>query len=573
MFEKEEESYESYRLNSLNNSKDQIKYLKKCKIPKWNLILNNENLYEDTIEFYIDKFSINKLSEVRLSSVFIEKHIDKLDLKILQRNNILSEEFIRKHEDELIIDLIIKKQRISERYITELMNKFDYINKIDVVTNQILSEDFLENNQKMIKFSLESQILSEKFMEKYMDKLMNKSLILKHKNISEEFIQKNIKNFSINDLIYYKKLNQSFINKNIELIKEEECMIHLIKKQRLSEEFINKYNNEFDQSEWNELMLNQKLSEDFIEKNHSKINWLSLSKNVVIDEKIIEKYKDELSFGVVLENRKLSKSFWDKNEEISDSNIILMTEHQYCSDKFLERNIEEIKDWQLNISGNKKIKITYLSENSIKKYKKELNMFIVISNNLLSEKFIEKEIVKMGLWYEISKYQKLSEEFIEKYYDKINFNFLVQNTKIKIKTMKSFINNVNVNTLKRQNTKINLKYRQKENEKNFRIYKMFNCDEGLMNKKGLYVNREVKENTEKFKKIGKDVLSNLYIERNMNHVENKIIREEKREEIRDKRKMILRNRKSKKIKKENKKRCLSEIKEKRIEDENQEIVF
>ena len=543
------EKYQEFEFNGLYKFKDQMEYIKSHRIVNWDLILKNESIYEDVIDYYIDNFDKDKLSNLRFSQDFIEEHKDKLDLKILQRHNIFSEEFMKKHEDELSINLIISKQRISERYITELMNKFDFISKIDVVSSQILSEEFLENNQELIKYSFPFQKLSEKFIEKHIEIIKEDSVmdsIIEHQEVSEEFIQKNIIYFNIEDVLYYKILSEEFMIRNIELIKREQCMMHLIRKQKLSEDFIESYVNKSSEIEWYELILNQNLSEGFIEKNYSKIEWKVLSKNVVIDEKIIEKYKDKLIFDVVIQNRKLSKSFWDKNEEISDNNIGLMTAYQYCNDKFLERNINSIKEKQLVNSSRKKITIKYLSENSIKKYKNELNMFVVLSNNSLSEEFIEKEIIEIGLWYEISKYQKLSEEFIKKYEDKINFNLLSMNEHVKVKSLGKFSGWINMNFLRGQNTKVNLKERQEENEKNFRIYKIFDCNEELLNKNGLYVNKEVKDMINRFENMDKNILNHKYIEKDLSYLENKIKRNDRKEKIIEKRREGIKKREEKK---------------------------
>ena len=62
-----------------------------------------------------------------------------------------------------------------------------------------------------------------------------------------------------------------------------------------------------------------------------------------------------------------------------------------------------------------------LSEPFIEKYQDKINWFSVSKYQVLSEPFIEKYKDKVN-WYSISLFQKLSETFIEKYQDKLSWH-------------------------------------------------------------------------------------------------------------------------------------------------------
>jgi len=67
-----------------------------------------------------------------------------------------------------------------------------------------------------------------------------------------------------------------------------------------------------------------------------------------------------------------------------------------------------------------------LSEEFIEKYSDKLDWYYILQHQTLSEKFIEKFSDEVD-WINISIYQTLSEEFIEKYSDKVYWSYISQN--------------------------------------------------------------------------------------------------------------------------------------------------
>ena len=85
-----------------------------------------------------------------------------------------------------------------------------------------------------------------------------------------------------------------------------------------------------------------------------------------------------------------------------------------------------------------------LSEKFIEKYQDKINWNLISKNQnvKLSESLIEKYQDKIN-WNNISEYQLLSENFIKKYQDKINFSLLLKNKKILKNIIKEEIVKIN----------------------------------------------------------------------------------------------------------------------------------
>src|SRR5574343_1752697 len=84
-------------------------------------------------------------------------------------------------------------------------------------------------------------------------------------------------------------------------------------------------------------------------------------------------------------------------------------------EKFFDENMKNFEVYLSYISIFQK-----LSEEFIEKYSDKINWHHISEFQKLSEKFIEKHCNKVNWWY-ISQYQKLSEEFIEKHFDNVDW--------------------------------------------------------------------------------------------------------------------------------------------------------
>ena len=103
------------------------------------------------------------------------------------------------------------------------------------------------------------------------------------------------------------------------------------------------------------------------------------------------------------------------DDDTSVTNKIKILEEIKDIEKFFDENIKNFEVVWFYILVNQK-----LSEEFIDKYNDKVNWSYISHYQTLSESFIEKYKAKVN-WFYILKYQKLSEEFIEKYNDKIQF--------------------------------------------------------------------------------------------------------------------------------------------------------
>jgi hypothetical protein len=127
---------------------------------------------------------------------------------------------------------------------------------------------------------------------------------------------------------------------------------------------------------------------------------------------ILEKYKKRHKFYRI--NKLIQKYKNNLNK------LLFKEQLQEFELEYLIKNFElNINDWE-SISTKQK-----LSEDFIEKYKDKVVWINVSINQILSEEFIEEFKNKVD-WYFISLYQELSEEFIEKHSNLVSWNCIFE---------------------------------------------------------------------------------------------------------------------------------------------------
>ena len=222
----------------------------------------------------------------------------------------------------------------------------------------------------------------------------------------------------------------------------------LKKKNHLSESFIRYFYNKLD---WGLISSHQTLSEKLIREFHDKVDWYSISCHQKLSKSFIGEFKDEVSWEEICCHQKLSESFirefqdrvsWNHAsmyQRFSEKFIIEFQDKvswyyipikQKVSNKFLLAFMDKV-DWtgvfQKRKMSERFIMKVYNCFNSKLDHKRTKCWVTGFSAcQKLSEKFIRKhkDIVD---WSGISRYQKLSEEFIEEFIDKVDFYYIQQN--------------------------------------------------------------------------------------------------------------------------------------------------
>ena len=198
---------------------------------------------------------------------------------------------------------------------------------------------------------------------------------------------------------------------------------------------------------WEEITVHSKLSEDFIREYKEKLNLSS----VIYHQKVSKDFLRE----IMLE---CDDIFW-RNFSSSDSiNNTYFNEFKHkihwtniLDDRASSITVNEIEKYFYDILNyiteknahtwekNSLSKYPYLTEQFIEKHSDWLDWGFISYYQTLSEKFIEQHKDKID-WYLISERQKLSEKFILKYKNKLNWQKLTMNENLAPYIRKKIIN-------------------------------------------------------------------------------------------------------------------------------------
>jgi hypothetical protein len=154
------------------------------------------------------------------------------------------------------------------------------------------------------------------------------------------------------------------------------------------------------------------------------INWADISCNYILTEDQMWDYRDYLHWLYIVYNDKLSEPLIEKllnyfNFKHEDFTLFAIISNYKLSDNFLRKYIDKFTDseWRsISVFQN-------LSLDFIRDFKDKLDWLQIYKNQELTEDFIE-EMDHKTYWDVITSHQKyLSEQFIERHSNEINFNW------------------------------------------------------------------------------------------------------------------------------------------------------
>jgi len=154
------------------------------------------------------------------------------------------------------------------------------------------------------------------------------------------------------------------------------------------------------------IVMRYKLPEYFIEEHSNVINWSYVSSRQVLSEPFIERHRDKVDWDYIPIHQVLSEPFIERNIgrlELGGAGIVADSETNPGSGC-----------WS-TISGAQ-----FLSESFIEKYSDKIDWPKVSKCQKLSESFITKYTDKVS-WYFISGHQELSEDFLIKHQHRVNW--------------------------------------------------------------------------------------------------------------------------------------------------------
>jgi len=368
--------------------------------------------------------------------------------------------YINSH-NYIIWEYVYESKYLSEEFIDMYVHNLDEINNVEHLTKSVLV-----SHKKKINWDKISKIynLSEEFMDKY-DNELNWSLIFENQDLSKEFIdgfcnletdqlKKLIENQKVSEefinsykdgfdiemwdlTIYSQKLSESFLIDNIDKI----AYGVMLANQDLSEKFIRNLikkniSEKKEKSLWWSINNYLKLSEEFMEEFEKKINWKDIKKNNKITElsdEFIEKYKNKLGLNYSL------KMITNKDKFIKDNNTILVevkSLYSSLSDDFMQNNNTD----KYSLSKNKNI-----SEEFVNKYHDKVDWEVILKECFLTEKFLNNNLIKD--YTNSSKIENkktikgLSQKYIEENLNRIDISKLLKHKKIDEEFL---IKNINV---------------------------------------------------------------------------------------------------------------------------------
>lgn len=202
----------------------------------------------------------------------------------------------------------------------------------------------------------------------------------------------------------------------------------------LSEKFMEKYIQYID---FESVCRYQKLSEEFIEKYKNKVDWRNISKYQSLTEEFIEKYKDKVDWYYICSHQIMSEEFMDKmHDYLIIDNVII--KHKKLKEWFIDKYLDDMNIFTLLI--NQRLKINYIfklmKKINFKIYSEEEIMRCLLEKQKVNEQFIIEYIDIMDkyslCWPSIACDQKLSEEFMDKYSDKLEWSYIARHQKFSL---------------------------------------------------------------------------------------------------------------------------------------------
>jgi hypothetical protein len=317
-----------------------------------------------------------------------------------------------------------QKQLLKE-FIKLFNNSKDKDNN-NLIINKLMKENY--ENEDYWKFLLESMQFEEDFIKSnYND--INIEYLIKYQVLSENVLlwmdkNDNEKNSKYNNLlIKYQILPESLLLKYIENTPIEKIdFYNLALNQNLTDDIIEKYEKHFD---WDIISQEQLLKLQTIVKYNKKINWSLLPFNMKTqylfnDTFILIFQKENIWDNIGWMDKVTIECLWGFKNLITNKGWLSIIEHKQLSNDNIEDFINNIMP-QLNIN--------------------ELEFWDIISaNQKLSEEFIEKYQDKIN-WESISLFQELSWTILQKFSKKIILKNLSNNDCLNDELIKLIKNN------------------------------------------------------------------------------------------------------------------------------------
>ena len=181
--------------------------------------------------------------------------------------------------------------------------------------------------------------------------------------------------------------------------------------------------------DWNQISATPGLSEEYMDQNAGMLNWKEISRNQYFSAPFISHHADRMDWLGLISNRQIDYSVRQQfipeisnyinscpDVELDSYTRGWLIDNCDLSEAALERYADQMSEgnWK-GISSHQR-----LSEEFIKRYADKVDWNRISLHQKLSEEFIERHADKVN-WRSISAEQKLSAEFIERHSDEVNW--------------------------------------------------------------------------------------------------------------------------------------------------------
>lgn len=435
---------------------------------KWSRLSSHDNITPEVIENNKDLPWVWEARRMGSSCVlfnknitfdFIEKNKDKeLDIYILVRedNRLSTSDYIRLSK---LFPEYFEFESWDDLWFNEISKKSNIDLNI-VVENPEINWDWelISTNPN----------LTIEFLLRYPDKPWNWKQFSKNpnlKNITLDIIEQNLdKNWNWQCISEFNKLTMDFINKypdknwnwysissNLNIILDiiveassmggniydalKTCTENVSKDLNccsifnfLNDCFSINNNNTFD---WFEFSHNKNITLDMIDKYSDKEwNWYSLSENPYLSIDFFEKYGNKhVNWEYFSKHPDLSVESIKKIEKKHRINWSQVSKHPNMTMHIIETEEELVKYWNWKqIMDNPNITKEFIIKHIDKFDNIKVDPYSYDDDLNLPIEFIDRNINEFPNWKLISKNHNITEEFIEKYIDNINWKKLSKNT-------------------------------------------------------------------------------------------------------------------------------------------------
>lgn len=230
--------------------------------------------------------------------------------------------------------------------------------------------------------------------------------ILETTPLTDDFIKNNIEHIAVKYLLKYQKLSDDmlmWLKENV--VFSPDVLKHLVEYQHMSKDMLVYYLENMYPVDWNALVPYQDLPPDIIDKYHDKWDWRDITIEQFLTLELIEKYADKIYWPLLAINQRTQYLF-------NDSFVY------YFRDKPIWDNIGMMENVTIECIMGFKDRVTLPGWNSVV-MNKVIPMDVLEEILRIVEDITEKD---MGLlWSNISTYQELTQEFMDKYETKLDW--------------------------------------------------------------------------------------------------------------------------------------------------------